>query len=115
MPTVKTDKKIEAYKSIGEATKVIGVPASVLRFWEKEFKQIKPYKSKGRRHYLQKDFDVILKVKELLYDRGYTLEGARNHLKEGSKSPNSSISKADIKSIIKQLKSARAELSKILG
>jgi DNA-binding transcriptional MerR regulator len=74
-------KTTEAYKTISQASKLIGVPAYVLRFWEKEFQQIKPYKYKNRRHYLQKDIEIIKNIKDLLYNKGHTIEGAKKCLR----------------------------------
>lgn len=84
MPKI-INRRPEKYNTISEASKIIGVPTHVLRFWEKEFIQIKPYKYKNRRYYLQKDIDVIQKIKNLLYIQGYTIEGAKKHLRHPSK------------------------------
>src|SRR5207247_4108190 len=66
---------------IGEVCEIVGVEAYVLRFWETEFPFLAPQKSKsGHRVYKRKDVDLVLKVKELLYDRGFTIAGARRQL-----------------------------------
>src|SRR5437867_1095099 len=63
---------------IGEVCTIVGVEPYVLRFWETEFPFLAPQKSKsGHRIYKKKDVELVLKVKELLYDRGFTIAGAR--------------------------------------
>ncbi len=69
------------YFKIGEVSKLVKLPAYVLRFWESEFSRIKPKRtSSGRRLYTRKDIDLILKIKHLLYEKKYTIQGARQHL-----------------------------------
>lgn len=71
------------YFSIQEASKLTGVKAHVLRFWESEFPDLKPKKSQsGRRTYQRKDLEKIFEIKHLLYERRFTIEGARNYLKQ---------------------------------
>jgi len=67
---------------IGEVSRITGVPASVLRFWENEFARIKPRRTDtGQRIYRRSDVELILTVKQLLYDLKFTIKGARRHLK----------------------------------
>lgn len=74
------------YFRIGEAADLCSLPAYVLRFWESEFPQLKPVKgSNGQRMYRQRDVETLLRIKKLLYDQGFTIAGARQHLKEESK------------------------------
>lgn len=69
------------YYSIGEVSKVTELNQYVLRYWETEFKQLNPSKNKaGNRTYRQKDIDLILRIKDLLYNQKFTIEGARNML-----------------------------------
>jgi len=71
------------YFRIGEVSKLIGVEPYVLRYWESEFPDIKPSKSKsGQRLYKRKDVELLLKIKELLYEERYTINGARKRLKD---------------------------------
>src|SRR2546430_16190079 len=73
---------------IGEVCEIAGVEAYVLRFWETEFPNLAPEKSKsGHRIYKRKDVENVLRIKELLYDRGFTIAGARKVLSKsrGSK------------------------------
>ena len=69
------------YYSIGEVSKLTELKAYVLRYWETEFKQLKPPKNRaGNRTYRQSDIDLILYIKDLLYTKKFTIEGARNQL-----------------------------------
>ena len=70
---------------IGEVGDIAGVETHVLRFWESEFKQLKPTKNrKGQRVYQKKDIETVLNIKKLLYEKGYTIAGAKKWLKENS-------------------------------
>ena len=74
------------YFRIGEVAKLCKLPAHVLRFWESEFPQLKPVKSStGQRMYRQRDVETALRIKRLLYDEGFTIAGAKQHLKAESK------------------------------
>ena len=70
---------------IGEVTKIAGVEAHVLRFWESEFPMLAPRKTpKGQRQYRRKDLETILAIKQLLYRDKYTIAGARRALRTNS-------------------------------
>jgi DNA-binding transcriptional MerR regulator len=70
------------YFRIGEVARLCVLPAYVLRFWETEFPQLKPVKSStGQRMYRHKDVESILRIKRLLYEDGFTIAGARQHLR----------------------------------
>jgi len=77
------------YYSIGEVSKMTELKAYVLRYWETEFKELKPPKNRaGNRTYRQSDIDLILYIKDLLYTKKFTIEGARHQLateKDGKK------------------------------
>jgi DNA-binding transcriptional MerR regulator len=74
------------YFRIGEVAELCRLPAYVLRFWETEFPQLKPVKSStGQRMYRQKDVENVLRIKQLLYDEGFTIAGARQQLKAEAK------------------------------
>ena len=74
---MKTDIK-KLYYSIGEVSKIVKLKSYVLRYWETEFKQLSPPKNRaGNRTYRQKDIDIILEIKDLLYNKKFTIEGAR--------------------------------------
>src|ERR1700739_2648412 len=71
------------YFRIGEVADLCRLPAYVLRFWETEFPQLKPVKSNtGQRMYRRKDVENVLRIKKLLYEEGFTIAGARQHLRE---------------------------------
>jgi DNA-binding transcriptional MerR regulator len=68
---------------IGEVSRLAEVKPFVLRYWETEFPMLEPVKShSGHRMYRQEDVDMVLKIKRLLYDEGFTIAGARRHLRE---------------------------------
>jgi len=67
---------------IGEVSRIADLKPFVLRYWETEFPMLEPVKSRsGHRMYRQEDVDLILKIKRLLYDEGFTIAGARRHLR----------------------------------
>ena len=71
------------YFKIGEVAEIVGVAAYVLRYWETEFKAVKPQKSRTQqRVYRRKDVATLLKIKHLLYEKKFTIAGARQQLKE---------------------------------
>lgn len=70
------------YFRIGEVARLCHLPAYVLRFWETEFPQLRPTKSStGQRMYRRRDVESVLKIKQLLYEEGFTIAGARQHLR----------------------------------
>ena len=72
---------------IGDVAELAGLEAYVLRYWETEFPVLKPKKtSNGQRQYRRKDVEVVLEIKRLLYDEGYTIAGARKALKDKARS-----------------------------
>ena|SRR5690348_12065946 len=74
------------YFRIGEVARLCRLPAYVLRFWETEFPQLKPVKSNtGQRMYRRKDVENVLRIKKLLYEQGFTIAGARQHLRSETK------------------------------
>jgi len=74
----------EVYR-IGDVSKITALKPFVLRYWETEFPMLQPIKSpSGHRLYRQEDVDMVLKIKRLLYDEGFTIAGARRHLRDGS-------------------------------
>jgi DNA-binding transcriptional MerR regulator len=79
---LKASNKSKLYYSISEVAQTTGIKPYVLRFWEKEFSLLKPKKNRaGNRSYQQKDIDLINQIKHLLYEEGYTIEGAKSKLK----------------------------------
>jgi len=73
------------YFTIGEVSELCGVKPYVLRYWEQEFTQLKPMKRRGnRRYYQHHEVLLIRRIRELLYDQGFTISGARNQLTESA-------------------------------
>lgn len=80
------DRKVPAlrklYYTIGEVSELTGVPAHVLRYWESEFPQFRPKKSRaGNRVYQDRELEMIRRIKSLLYERRFTIAGARTQLR----------------------------------
>ncbi|MBN2338577.1 MAG: MerR family transcriptional regulator [Acidobacteria bacterium] len=76
------------YYKIGEVCEIVGVPAHVLRFWETEFPALAPPKSRsGQRTYRPRDIELLLEIRRLLYDEGFTIAGARKRLGARPASP----------------------------
>lgn len=107
------------YFRIGDVAKLCRLPAYVLRFWETEFPQLKPVKSStGQRMYRRKDVENVLRIKQLLYEEGFTIAGARQHLRaevKGDKKqtplPFPSATGADLKYVRQGLKDILTMLS----
>ena len=94
------------YFKIGEVSEIAGVQPSVLRFWETEFKQINPKRTpSGQRLYRRNDIDTILKIKELLYDKKFTIQGAKRYLRTNKKKDEEqTIGLDDIRSELENIK-----------
>ncbi len=96
------------YYSIGEVAKAFNVNTSLIRFWEKEFDEIKPKKNaKGNRKFTPDDIKNLQLIYHLVKERGFTLEGAKTHLKEEKKKTLSNFD------IIQKLEKVKSELLKI--
>ena len=86
--SIRAKKSSRAFRTIGEAASVLDVPQHVLRFWEVKFSQITPVKRRGgRRYYRPKDIDLLLKIRKLLYQDGYTIKGVQKLLEKRVKKP----------------------------
>ena len=88
--TTSTKQPIEipdkVFFRIGEVARITGVKAYVLRYWETEFPGLKPQKSaSGQRRYRRGDVEFVLQLRELLWERGFTIKGARTHLRSEAK------------------------------
>ena len=74
---------VKRYFTIGEVAELCGVKPHVLRYWEQEFTQLRPMKRRGNRRYYQRhEVLMIRRIRDLLYDQGFTISGARNKLQE---------------------------------
>jgi DNA-binding transcriptional MerR regulator len=86
------------YFTIGEVSELCGVKPYVLRYWEQEFTQLKPMKRRGnRRYYQHHEVLLIRRIRELLYEQGFTISGARNRLADAASNAreHSAVSLAD--------------------
>ena len=100
--------KDKLYFSIGEIADAFNVNASLIRFWDKEFDILKPKKNaKGNRMFTQEDVKNLQLIYHLVKERGFTLDGAKTHLKEGTKKT------LDKFEIISKLESVKAQLLSI--
>ncbi len=80
------------YYRIGEVSRITGLKPHVLRYWESEFKVIKPYKGGSlQRLYRKKDVETIFKIKKLLYEDGYTIAGAKKKIRDLEKEENKQV------------------------
>ncbi|HYC48904.1 MAG TPA: MerR family transcriptional regulator [Burkholderiales bacterium] len=98
------------YFTIGEVSELCGVKPHVLRYWEQEFTQLKPVKRRGnRRYYQHHEVLLIRRIRELLYDQGFTISGARNRLDElvaePTKSPRNAPRAANLAHVRKEIES----------
>ena len=101
------------YFTIGEVSDLCGVKPHVLRYWEQEFTQLKPVKRRGnRRYYQHHEVLLIRKIRELLYEQGFTISGARNRLGEGREVPPQDPDAA-VRLTAQELHSLRTELNSI--
>jgi DNA-binding transcriptional MerR regulator len=98
------------YYSISEVSEKTSVKTHVLRYWEKEFKQLRPKKSKtGRRTYTENDISLVSLISRLLHEEHYTIEGVRERLKNGD---NKTVVDKDI---LKEIRKGLEELLDILS
>ena len=96
------------YYGIGEVARAFGVNASLIRFWEKEFDVLQPKKNaKGKRKFTPQDIKNLQLIYHLVKERGFTLDGAKTHLKEEKQKTLSNFD------IIQKLERVKAELNKI--
>lgn len=107
------------YYSISEVAEMTGLKPYVLRFWEKEFPFLKPKKNRaGNRSYQQKDIDSINQIKHLLYEQGYTIEGAKSKLKTfryESEEAKLVADKMRLKNLLLEIRKELSELLEILS
>jgi DNA-binding transcriptional MerR regulator len=93
---------------IGEVSRIVGVPASVLRFWENEFPRIKPQRTdSGQRVYRRSEVELILTIRHLLYDQNFTIKGARKHLKtktRAGRQPGQSCLAAELRAELQRIR-----------
>ena len=104
------------YYSIGEVREIAGLEPHVLRYWETEFSSLRPKKNnRGQRTYQKKDIELILSIKDLLYNRKFTIAGAKKALKGTSRADIASVRKnEEITIFLKRLHNELLTLSKNL-
>lgn len=130
-------KATSAYKTISEVSDELDVPQHVLRFWESHFPQIKPSRMRGsRRYYRPADIEVLKTIKTLLYNKGYTIKGAKKVVRGGKElaseiaaaipapmvvapakpSPKPMLGKKDVdmKSLVSELRVLKSMLTSLL-
>ena len=112
----KIDMPEKIYYSIGEVGAITGLEPHVLRYWETEFSSLRPKKNnRGQRNYQKKDIELILHIKELLYNRKFTIAGARKALNGTSRADIASSKKNEEMTIfLKRLHNELLSLSKNL-
>jgi DNA-binding transcriptional MerR regulator len=116
---------VKLYYRIGEVSEIVGVQPHVLRYWETEFRSIRPQKSsKGQRVYSRRDVEKLLRVKDLLKNQGFTIAGARKRLSETAEAvaiapapvavPEEPSAERSAKDMRKELLGLRGELVRML-
>jgi DNA-binding transcriptional MerR regulator len=101
------------YFTIGEVSELCGVKPHVLRYWEQEFAQLKPVKRRGnRRYYQHHEVLLIRRIRELLYEQGFTISGARNKLDTRQSLPDIPVPRLPV--VSNDLSAVRVELEGIL-
>ncbi|MDR2000500.1 MAG: MerR family transcriptional regulator [Zoogloeaceae bacterium] len=102
------------YFTIGEVSELCGVKPHVLRYWEQEFTQLKPVKRRGnRRYYQHHEVLLVRRIRQLLYDEGFTISGARNRLEDVLGDHHESVFIAPVPALPATL-SLRAELTGVI-
>ncbi|HQS99755.1 MAG: transcriptional regulator [Hydrogenophilales bacterium 16-64-46] len=105
------------YFTIGEVSELCAVKAHVLRYWEQEFAQLKPVKRRGnRRYYQHHEVLLIRRIRELLYEEGFTISGARQRLELDAEAPAASAGREEAKTPLAgfDLGKLRGEISAVL-
>lgn len=115
------EKSAAAFRTISEVSAELEVPQHVLRFWESKFSPVRPLKrGGGRRYYRPEDIDLLRRIRNLLYNDGYTIKGVQRLLREGHgkldqvepRSTSVSIERAELESILSELTKLRDLLRK---
>lgn len=104
------------YFKIGEVSTLTGVEPYILRYWESEFKIIKPYRTKSnQRLYRKRDVESILKIKKMLYDQKFTIAGAKKILKKNDTPDQQLPLNFNEKKYVEMLKEIREELNALIN
>jgi DNA-binding transcriptional MerR regulator len=113
----RADAPPKLYFRIGEVAELVGVEPHVLRYWEREFRGIRPTKSaKGQRVYSRRDLETLLRVRDLLYKEGFTIAGARKKLqrREGGPPGGAPRTSPRVSTAREQLLTLRQEIESFL-
>ncbi|MFN7571249.1 MAG: MerR family transcriptional regulator [Betaproteobacteria bacterium] len=115
-PTALPQIPAKRYFTIGEVSELCAVKPHVLRYWEQEFTQLRPVKRRGnRRYYQHHEVLLVRRIRELLYDQGFTIHGARNRLvdeqREGRRSAPVAAAALDAATLRAELHAIRALLT----
>ncbi len=110
---------VKLYYRIGEVSDIVGVEPHVLRYWEREFRSIRPSKSaKGQRVYSRRDVENLIRVRELLYAQGFTIAGAKKRLQKAGVEPEArepiAVTSVTHGKVRAQLLALRAEVAAFL-
>lgn len=100
------------YFTIGEVSDLCGVKSHVLRYWEQEFSQLKPVRRGNRRYYRHQDVVLIRQIRTLLYDKRFTIDGARGQLKGSPEKAAKDRYKQLLRETIKELEEIKNTLNK---
>jgi DNA-binding transcriptional MerR regulator len=112
VPAPQVSKPDKLIFKIGEVSLLLGIPTSVIRFWESEFRHIRPKRTEsGQRLYRQTDIDRLMEIKTLLYEKRLTIEGCKQELNRKKQLSGSNESSFGIEEIRRQLK----EIQRILA
>ncbi|HUK55672.1 MAG TPA: MerR family transcriptional regulator [Nitrospiria bacterium] len=104
------------FYKISEVSDITGLEAYILRYWESEFPILRPQKSRGRqRIYQKKDIETILKIKQMLYEKGFTIAGARKVLAARNGDPSETAARPISKEFVYRLRGELAEILRILS
>lgn len=102
------------YYTIGEVSRLTNLKSHVLRYWEQEFPQLQPAKRRDRRYYKRKDLMLIFHIRELLYEKGFTIDGARKQLSTESDSEAHHQSDTQAKQTFQTLRDTISYLESVL-
>jgi DNA-binding transcriptional MerR regulator len=122
-------KSAEAFRTISEVAEELEVPQHVLRFWESRFPQVRPLKrAGGRRYYRPDDVALLRRIRQCLYDQGYTIKGVQKLLREGAfkadarsvptahrQPPARAVKPDGLRQILVELRDELVALRKVLG
>jgi DNA-binding transcriptional MerR regulator len=116
MPDARGSLPPKLYYRIGEVAELVGVEPHVLRYWEREFRSIRPTKSaKGQRVYSRRDVENLMRVRSLLYSEGFTIAGAKKRMQRAGAEPNDGAGSDDDAREVVEASRTREQLLAIRG